>query len=165
MKNLFFFLMFKVNGIFLFAQSSIIQTFEYTDSLFKVGQIHYLELHFGFDHCGLLNDSVTNKTLYELGSFLKNHPNIVISIDCHTDSRGVDTLNLKLSEKRSIEIYRVLNQKFGLDTTQIKTNGFGEKMPIVPDSYINQLNWTKEDQELLHRLNRRIIARIITIRK
>jgi len=164
MRNLILFLLISSSSIFSFAQSSSIQTFEYTDSVFDVGQIHYLELHFGFDHSGLLDDSVTNKTIQDLGTFLTNNRNIVISIDCHTDSRGAAAYNLKLSEKRTEQVYRVLNHRFGIDTTQIKTNGFGESYPIVPDSYINQLSWSEEEREVLHRLNRRIVARIVVIK-
>jgi OOP family OmpA-OmpF porin len=67
--------------------------------------------------------------LDKLGEMLARRPNAVIQIEGHTDSRGSDTLNLSLSEKRAESIKRYLTQKFSLAPDHIMAKGFGSSQP------------------------------------
>ena len=52
-----------------------------------------------------------------------------ISINAHTDSRGTDSYNQKLSEKRAASALQYLIKK-GIDKTRIASKGFGESQTI-----------------------------------
>jgi outer membrane protein OmpA-like peptidoglycan-associated protein len=64
----------------------------------------------------------------------------LVEIGVHTDSRGNDEFNLKLSEKRATAIYDYLVAK-GVDATRLRAKGYGETRPI--DKRANEAAWAK----------------------
>jgi len=70
---------------------------------------------------------------------MKNNPKIEVEISGHTDSRGSNSSNQRLSESRASSVKEWLVAK-GIDGNRITTIGFGEDKPIVPnDSPENML--------------------------
>ena len=69
-----------------------------------------------------------------------------IRIEGHTDSKGKDAYNLKLSAKRSQKVYSYL-VNFGISKDSITRVNFGESMPVAD-------NQTKEGRAL----NRRVVV-------
>ena len=61
---------------------------------------------------------------------LKQNPEIIIQIASHTDSKGADAYNMKLSHQRaqSVVRYLVLN---GINEKRLRYQGYGETMPIA----------------------------------
>ncbi|MDC1221964.1 OmpA family protein [Salibacteraceae bacterium] len=64
---------------------------------------------------------------------MQENPSIMIEIGAHTDNKGSDELNLKLSDKRAKSIAKYLVSK-GVDSDRISGKGYGESMPIAPNS-------------------------------
>lgn len=60
---------------------------------------------------------------------MQRHQNIVIMIEGHTDSRGSERANLRLSQLRAESVKRYLINK-GISAHRMKTKGFGESRPI-----------------------------------
>lgn len=59
---------------------------------------------------------------------MKNFPAIVIKIESHTDSRGKDAYNLKLSDGRAKATYDYIIAR-GIDPERIESvRGYGETM-------------------------------------
>ncbi len=60
---------------------------------------------------------------------MKEHPDIRVEIQGHTDNIGSDDFNMKLSEKRAQAVKDYL-VKQGIDPSRLETKGFGESRPI-----------------------------------
>jgi len=57
-----------------------------------------------------------------------------VRIDGHTDSKGGDAYNQKLSERRAASVKQWLVEKEGLNTIKMSTQGFGAKRPVAPSA-------------------------------
>ncbi|HKJ65398.1 MAG TPA: OmpA family protein [Desulfopila sp.] len=65
--------------------------------------------------------------------FFQENPHIIAQIFGHTDSIGPDAYNQKLSERRARAVFNYLVDN-GIDKTRLKTRGFGESLPIAPNT-------------------------------
>nr|WP_232342267.1 OmpA family protein [Hymenobacter negativus] len=99
-------------------------------------------INFEFDKAVLLPSSYP--TLKDLAKIMEEYPDYTLSIAGHTDSKGADDYNLRLSDDRaaSARAY-MLSQAVPAD--RIVSHGFGETKPIAD-------NATKAGQAL----NRRV---------
>src|SRR5690606_26378876 len=81
---------------------------------------------FGFDQADLSADAKAN--LDKLVKVLNTYPDTNIEVQGHTDSKGSETYNQNLSEKRasSVSTYLTENQ---IVAERIITKGFGETLP------------------------------------
>ena len=61
---------------------------------------------------------------------MQNYPNTVFLVEGHTDSRGSDSYNLNLSDRRAASVRTYLTGK-GLSNSRIQSRGFGEVRPIA----------------------------------
>ncbi|MBK9256712.1 MAG: OmpA family protein [Saprospiraceae bacterium] len=95
---------------------------------------------FGFDQSNLSSDAKTK--LDKLVNILKEYPDTNIEVQGHTDSKGSEAYNQRLSEERAtkVSVYLVEN---GIKSDRLKINGFGELLP----KYIN----TTEDGRSMNR--------------
>jgi outer membrane protein OmpA-like peptidoglycan-associated protein len=64
-----------------------------------------------------------------IASFMKEHPQLMFSIEGHTDSQGDAVANQKLSERRAEAIKESLI-KFGIAESRLTTKGWGESNPV-----------------------------------
>lgn len=99
---------------------------------------------------------------------LIDNPSAVIEIGSHTDSRGSDAANQKLSEARAKACVDYLVQEKKIAPERLKFVGFGEKRPlkmadgnVLTEKYIMSKK-TKQEQEALHQLNRRTAFRVLS---
>lgn len=107
-----------------------------------VQPIRLKNVFFDFDLWNLRPESYTE--LNKLVKFLKDNPAIKIEISAHTDDRGPDDYNYKLSENRAKSVMEyILSQK--IDASRITSKGYGETRPVAP-------NDTEENRQL----NRRV---------
>ena len=83
----------------------------------------------------------------KIANFLKEHPDMKIEIQGHTDSVGPADYNLKLSQRRAEAVKKILVEKFGISPDRIIAKGYGETKPIAPN-----------DTEEGRAKNRRVIA-------
>ena len=58
-------------------------------------------------------------------TFLKNNPNVIVEFGSHTDARGSNSYNFKLSQKRAESAVSYLISK-GIKANRIKANGYGK---------------------------------------
>ena len=57
-----------------------------------------------------------------------------VRIDGHTDRKGSDAYNQKLSERRAASVKQWLSKKEGLGQVKMTTQGFGATKPIAPNT-------------------------------
>lgn len=69
------------------------------------------------------------KTLEEIAEVMQEYDYYHLSISGHTDSRGKDELNLKLSKERANACFDYLVEK-GVDPARMVHEGYGETKPI-----------------------------------
>lgn len=97
--------------------------------------------------------------LNKLESFLKENNSIKIEIGGHTDTRGDNRANQKLSEDRAKAVYDFLVNK-GVEAERLSYKGYGEENPMNTDEEIAKLT-TEEAKEKAHQENRRTEYRIV----
>ena len=67
--------------------------------------------------------------LKEVAQALKSRQSVRVRIEGHTDSRGPDSYNLKLSGERAESVRGFLEQE-GIAAARLEAKGFGEEQPI-----------------------------------
>jgi outer membrane protein OmpA-like peptidoglycan-associated protein len=72
-----------------------------------------------------------------IAQVLLDYPQTVIQVQGHTDTRGSEEYNQKLSERRALAVKDALLQR-NIDPRRITTVGFGESMPISDDHALNR---------------------------
>jgi outer membrane protein OmpA-like peptidoglycan-associated protein len=68
--------------------------------------------------------------LNEFAFFLKDHPEMKIEIQGHTDNTGNAQENIELSQKRAEKVIQFLQEK-GVDKANIRAKGYGAEKPIA----------------------------------
>ncbi len=81
---------------------------------------------FGFDKSDLSAEATEN--LNKLVTVLNTYPDTNIELQGHTDSKGSESYNQNLSEKRAGTVSQYLASQ-GINTSRLKTVGFGETIP------------------------------------
>jgi outer membrane protein OmpA-like peptidoglycan-associated protein len=97
---------------------------------------------FDFDKANLRSESF--RELDRVVKLLKENATIEIEISAHTDNRGADDYNSKLSDNRAASVREYIVSK-GIAPERITSKGYGETKPIVA-------NDTDENRQL----NRRV---------
>jgi outer membrane protein OmpA-like peptidoglycan-associated protein len=72
--------------------------------------------------------------LKEIAGVLKQHPDLKILIEGHTDNVGTPAANLTLSDARAAAVKTALMADFGADGARITTKGMGDTKPAVPNT-------------------------------
>lgn len=73
-------------------------------------------------------------TLEEIGAMLKEHLDLRIAIEGHTDSDGEEAYNLTLSERRAAAVKAFLVETYGVEESRLQTAGFGESRPAADNA-------------------------------
>jgi len=66
----------------------------------------------------------------QITNYLKEHPQVKIVIEGHTDNTGNDASNLTLSDKRAMSIKAEIVKR-GIDPSRMETKGYGSSKPIA----------------------------------
>lgn len=85
-------------------------------------------VNFAFDSSDLTAAAKTN--LDKLAQVLVNNPDTNINIYGHTDSKGSDSYNMSLSERRANSVKAYLMGK-GIASSRLYAKGEGENMPVA----------------------------------
>lgn len=85
---------------------------------------------FDFDKADLKPEA--RPSLEKVVAVLKSYPKANASIEGHTDSKGDDKYNLKLSERRAESVRKFLSAQGA--TLRMSTRGWGEKKPVAPNA-------------------------------
>ena len=70
-------------------------------------------------------------TLKEIGQMLKDHADLSVLIEGHTDNVGDDAANQSLSERRASAVRDHLIAQYGIDGSRLQAKGFGETKPVA----------------------------------
>lgn len=68
-------------------------------------------------------------TLKEIATMLKEHADLKLTIEGHTDNVGDDAANQALSEKRAAAVKAHLVSTYGVDAGRLESKGVGESKP------------------------------------
>jgi OOP family OmpA-OmpF porin len=69
-----------------------------------------------------------------VGEIIKAYKSPNVTIAGHTDSKGAEDYNQKLSEKRAASVKSWLVKNAGINADIIKTIGYGESKPVAPNT-------------------------------
>ncbi len=89
------------------------------------------DILFDFDKDTLRPDAFP--MLQKVADIIAGYPGAPVLIEGYTDSKGKDSYNLKLSDRRAASVKKWLVEKAGADAGHIKTKGWGEAKPVAPN--------------------------------
>ncbi len=72
--------------------------------------------------------------LKEIAGTLKQHADLKLLIEGHTDNVGTPASNLALSDARAAAVKAALVAQFGVDAARITTRGLGDTKPAAPNT-------------------------------
>lgn len=105
-------------------------------------------------------------SLNYLYKILTDNPTIVIELGSHTDCRGSDAANDKLSLARAQSVVDYLVNEKGIAKERLTAKGYGEHFPAtladgtkLTEQYI--MKQKPEQREALHQVNRRTTFRVL----
>jgi outer membrane protein OmpA-like peptidoglycan-associated protein len=87
---------------------------------------------FDFDKADIRKDA--RGALKQVGDIVREKAKGTVRIEGHTDSKGSDAYNQKLSERRASSVRDWLVKNEGLKKVKFTTTGFGAKKPAVPNA-------------------------------
>ncbi len=91
-----------------------------------------LTLHINFDFDQAVIKPEFKAELDKAADFVRAHNNVpFILLTGHTDSKGKDAYNMKLSQKRAEAVRQALINDYGMDATRLKAKGMGETQPVA----------------------------------
>jgi outer membrane protein OmpA-like peptidoglycan-associated protein/tetratricopeptide (TPR) repeat protein len=119
---------------------------------FKLAEIPYNtkifadNIYYDFDKSDIKESE--KQTLENIAALMKDNPHTVFYVNSHTDSRGTNTYNEKLSERRAGSVKNYLTG-LGLSADRISTEWFGE------EKLVNDCGDGVPCPEANHQMNRR----------
>lgn len=141
------------------AEMKIIQVYRsMNDSIFNVGD-HIITPEIIYDD----GRPKTKDSLEKIWLFVNAHPELTLEIGSHTDTRGSDNYNVKLSALRAKMVYDFLLSK-GAYAPRLLFKGYGETQPLFSDAVIHAQQ-SKMEQEAYYRQNRRTELKVIVTSK
>ena len=108
-----------------------------------------LLVEFDFDKANV--KPMYDSDIEKVANFLNAYPNTTAELEGHTDSKGTDEYNMKLSQRRAESVKKYLVEKFNIDASRLTAIGHGESQPVAT-------NDTDEGRQR----NRRVVASIVT---
>lgn len=120
------------------------------DAVFELKDIYY-----DYNKATLRPQSMVE--LDKVYDFLKRNPGIKVQLSSHTDSRGSDSYNLSLSQRRAQSCVDYLVKTRGIPSESLVAKGYGETM--LTNKCANGVKCTEEE----HQANRRTEIRILKV--
>lgn len=124
------------------------------DSVFQKGNIiRTTHILFGASHP--MAGENTKDSIKPIADFLKRFPELKVEIAVHTDSRGSYEGNVHLSRFRAGAVMDALVVDFEVASSQLSYHGYGKSKLLISEAQIKKAK-TKEEQNKLHSMNRRL---------
>lgn len=122
------------------------------------GDIEIEGVEYDFNKATLRPKSM--EVLDKIVDLLKLNDNLSIELSSHTDSRGNDDYNMRLSQARAQSCVDYMVSK-GISIKRMIAHGYGETRPIIVQSVIDQMVDKSPEFEAAHQKNRRTAFRVI----
>ena len=87
-------------------------------------------VYFEFNKAIVLEES--HASLNKLVKLMQDNPAMVVEIGGHTDDKGADNYNQRLSEARAQSVVAYLVSQ-GIEQSRLTAKGYGESRPIAPN--------------------------------
>jgi OOP family OmpA-OmpF porin len=100
-------------------------------ALQEEGRVAVQDIHFDTGKATLKSSST--KPLKKIASLMKEHPDLDLLIEGHTDNTGGFEANKKLSRKRAQAVKSALVENHGIEAGRLKTVGLGSTQPTAPN--------------------------------
>ncbi|MGH7509799.1 MAG: OmpA family protein [Gemmatimonadales bacterium] len=101
------------------------------DALAEKGRVATQGIYFDTGSDRLRPESTP--TLKEIGSMLKEHADLKLAIEGHTDNVGSAPANQTLSEKRAAAVRKYLIDTYEIDAARLEAKGLGQTKPAAPN--------------------------------
>ena len=113
-----------------------------------------------------------------MAQMLRDNPHVTIELAAHTDRKGSEEYNMRLSERRAKSVIDYLIAA-GIDPQRLSPKGYGESVPktvtkrinreypqfpegtVLTEDYISTL--APEDQEAADQINRRTEFQVLSL--
>lgn len=79
----------------------------------------------------------SKRSLDQLSVMLKETPNVKVVLNSHTDEKGSDEYNLKLSERRAKSVVDYLVST-GISSERLEAKGWGESAPLIRNAQTDE---------------------------
>jgi peptidoglycan-associated lipoprotein len=89
------------------------------------------DAYFDYDSAAIRPDA--REALQKTGDFLKNYPNIRVTIEGHCDERGSTEYNLALGQRRANAVKEYL-VSLGVPADHLSTTSWGKEKPFCTES-------------------------------
>jgi outer membrane protein OmpA-like peptidoglycan-associated protein len=86
---------------------------------------------FDFDKADILPKA--QETLAKAAAIVKERAKGTVRVNGHTDAKGGDAYNMRLSERRANSVRDWFRTKGGLSSFTFETKGFGATQPVAPN--------------------------------
>lgn len=113
------------------------------------------DIYYDFDKATLRPQSLI--VLDTVVAIMQDNPNIIIEMSAHTDSKGKDGYNMKLSQRRAQSCVDYLISR-GISSDRMIAKGYGETRPIAPNEMPNG-----KDNPDGRQLNRRTEFKVLRV--
>jgi outer membrane protein OmpA-like peptidoglycan-associated protein len=84
---------------------------------------------FDFDKADIRSDAAS--ALAQLATLIRAYPSGSATLEGHTDSKGDDAYNQRLSEQRAGSVKRWLVERERIDAGRLTSRGWGERKPVA----------------------------------
>jgi outer membrane protein OmpA-like peptidoglycan-associated protein len=116
------------------------------------GDAYLVHIYYDFDQASIRSESEAE--LNKLYKMMMDNPDFVVEIASHTDARGSDDYNFRLSQRRAESVIAWLKNK-GIKRDRLVARGFGES------EHVNNCVNKNPCSEAEHQVNRRTEFRIL----
>lgn len=164
-ENMEYFLKAQKKGYFADAGSAVTKGLTETTHLEKdfilrkipQGDVVIEGIEYDFNKASLRPKSM--EILDKIVDLMVLNDNLQIEINSHTDTRGSDKYNMKLSQGRAQSCVDYIISK-GISKDRVKAVGYGETRPLVSDEEIAKMVPKSEEFEAAHQKNRRTAFKV-----
>ncbi len=143
----------------LLSQANV-KTFTLTDTTFEKGSVMRGDIEYNQPGGARLRPE-SSLFLDSFAAFIASHPGMVVEIGSHSDQRGTNTFNLKMTQMRAVAVYEYLILH-GVSPDQLVDSGYGETKPVYSQFQIDS-DTSKANKEKMYRANRRTEFKLLRV--